>query len=43
MVTASPLNRFERVLMFVALAVAGVVVVLRVGAMLLVSSLHHFR
>jgi hypothetical protein len=43
MVTASPLNRFERVLMLVALAVAGVVVVLRVGAMLLVSFLHHFR
>ena len=43
MVSAAPLNRFERVLLVVTLALAGVLIVVRVGAMLLVPVLHHFR
>ena len=44
MITAgSRLNRFERVLLVVALAVSGVLVLVRVGAMVLVPVLHHFR
>ena len=40
---SAQLNRFERVLFLVALAVAGVLVVVRIGFMLLVSFLHHVR
>lgn len=43
MVTASPLSRFERVLLFGAVVVAGALIILRVGAAILVSLLHHFR
>ncbi len=43
MVTASPLNRFERVLLIVTLALAGVLILVRVGAMILMSVLHHAR
>lgn len=37
------LNRFERVLFWLALALAGVLVAVRVGAMVVVWYLHHPR
>ncbi len=43
MVTASSLNRFERVLLVVTLVLAGVLILARVGTMVLVSVLHHVR
>lgn len=38
-----PLNRFERVLFRVALLLGATLVIFRVGAMILVSYLHHAR
>ena len=37
------LNRFERFLFWSALALAGVLILVRIGAMLLVTILHHAR
>ena len=42
-VSGSQLNRFERVLLWGALALGGLLVVARVGAMLLLTVLHHIR
>jgi len=40
---AMPLTRFERILFRLALLLAGTLIVLRVGAMILASYLHHVR
>ncbi len=37
------LNRFERVLFWMALVLAGVLIVLRLGAVVFLSILHHIR
>lgn len=42
-VSGTPLNRFERFLFWGALTLAGVLIVARVGAMLLLTILHHTR
>jgi hypothetical protein len=42
-VSAGQLNRFERTLFRVGLIVAVLIVVIRVGAFLIVSYLHHIR
>jgi len=39
----SPMNRFERILFRVALALAAIIVLVRVGAMLVMWYLHHVR
>lgn len=42
-VTGCQLNRFERFLFWSALALAGVLVLVRLGAMLLLTIIHHAR
>jgi hypothetical protein len=37
------LNRFERILLRAALVLAGLLVVARVGALVLITCLRHFR
>lgn len=42
-VSGSQLNRFERILLWGALTLAGLLIVARIGAMLLLTVLHHPR
>ncbi len=42
-VTGCQLNRFERILFKVALLLAGLLIVVRVGVMLLLTFFHHSR
>lgn len=41
--SGSQLNRFERFLFWGALTLAGVLILARIGAMLLLTVLHHTR
>jgi hypothetical protein len=43
MVSRWQLNRFERVLFVAALALAAVIIAVRVGAIIVLSYLHHVR
>jgi hypothetical protein len=40
---ALPLTRFERILFRLALLLAGTLIILRLGAMIVASYLHHAR
>lgn len=42
-VSGSRLNRFERVLLWGALTLAGLLIAARIGSMLLLTFLHHTR
>lgn len=42
-VSGSQLNRFERILFWAAIALAGLLIIARVGTMLLLAVLRHFR
>ena len=42
-VSSWQLNRFERFLFRAALVLAGLVIIVRIGAMLLLTVLHHAR
>jgi hypothetical protein len=42
-VSAWQMHRFERLLCWAALVLAGVLIIVRIGAMLLLTILHHAR
>jgi hypothetical protein len=42
-ISGSQLNRFERFLLWAALALAGLLIIARLGALLLLTVLRHFR